>query len=214
MLRRIRTMYLVVPLGLAIVAPRAVAQDAGPTADRASGEGKAALCAGCHGMDGNPMNPEWPRLAGQQAAQIRKQLQDFQKGRRDSLFMVGIAGMLSDQDVEDVAAWFSANNTVPAGPSDSELIGLGEELWRRGKPEAGVLACAGCHDRLGMGSPTAIPGGIPSVRTQHAPYTARQLRDFRAGRRTNDWNGVMRKVSAALTDREIDAVAAYASNLP
>ncbi len=76
--------------------------------DPAAGKAKSAVCAACHGPDGNSTNPMWPKLAGQHAQYLAKQLRDFRAGRRNDPMMAPMAKPLSDQDIENLAAYFSS----------------------------------------------------------------------------------------------------------
>ncbi len=180
--------------------------------DAAAGEAKVAMCAGCHGMDGNSPNPSWPKLAGQVQTHFVKLMRDFKAGAWGSM-MPGVVAGVSEEDFADMAAWY-AQQPVRVEEADPKLMDLGREIYRWGKPDQGMVACGGCHGRDGSGYEIGIPGGIPSVRGQHAPYLVDQMQAYREGRRSSDWNGVMQKICARLSDEEIQAVAAYMSTLP
>ncbi len=177
--------------------------------DAAAGKAKAPICAACHGLDGNSVNPVWPKLAGQSPGYIVKQLHALKDGARTNELMSPMAQTLSDQDMLDVAAYFSAQT-----PSDSQgnaaLLDAGMKVYTRGNLANGVVACAGCHGPDGLGNPAA---GFPRLAKQHAAYVVKALKDFRAGTRTNDLNGIMQGVAGKMTDDEIAAVAEYVTNL-
>jgi len=177
--------------------------------DAAAGKTKSATCAGCHGADGNSANPEWPRLAGQHADYLVKQLTDFQKGDRTNAMMAPMAANLSQQDREDLAAYFSGQ-TTQADAADESQVKLGEKLYRGGDPASNVAACIGCHGPDGKGNPAAK---FPSLSGQHAKYIENQLNAFRKGERANDAGKMMRTVAAKLSDDEIRAVASYVQGL-
>ncbi len=177
--------------------------------DAAVGRTKAAACAGCHGEDGNSVNPEWPKLAGQGEAYIIKQLSDFKAGVRTNATMNGMAAPLSPQDMADVAAFFSSQKRTP-GSADKDLVAQGEKLYRGGNSSTGAAACEGCHGPSGAGNPAAK---FPSLSGQHAVYAANQLKSFKDGTRTNDPNKMMEMVAAKLSDAEIKAVADYVQGL-
>lgn len=178
--------------------------------DPAAGEALSGTCAGCHGPAGVSSNPEWPNLAGQHARYIAKQLSDYKKGtERNNAIMAGLAAALSEQDMQDLGAFY-ASKPAPQGAADPELVALGEEIYRGGNADSGVAACIGCHGPAGVGDPLA---GFPRLSGQHATYTAAQLRMFRSGERANDMNQMMRNVAAALTDEEIEAVSSYVQGL-
>ena len=174
-----------------------------------AGHTKSAACAGCHGADGNSVNPEWPKLAGQGEAYIIKQLSDFKAGTRTNAIMNGMAASLSPQDMADLAAYFSSQQRTP-GSANKDLVAQGEKLYRGGNSATGAPACEGCHGPSGAGNPAAK---FPSLSGQHAVYVATQLKSFREGTRTNDPNKMMEMVAAKLSDAEIKAVADYVQGL-
>ncbi|MFQ5642897.1 MAG: c-type cytochrome [Thiogranum sp.] len=177
--------------------------------DAAAGKEKSATCAGCHGMDGNSANPEWPKLAGQGDRYLGKQLQDFKGGARTNATMAPMAAALGEQDMADLAAFFSSQ-TVQVGSADENLVELGQKIYRGGNPASGVSACIGCHGPTGAGNPAA---GFPSLSGQHARYTENQLNAFKSGERSNDAGKMMRTIASKMTDREIKAVASYVQGL-
>ncbi len=178
-------------------------------ADAAAGKAKSALCASCHGADGNSANPEWPKLAGQHAKYIVKQLADFKAGRRENAMMAPMAAGLSEADMANVAAYFSSQ-TMSLGEADPALVGLGEKIYRGGNKATGVAACMACHAPNGMGNPAA---NFPRLAGQHAKYVENQLKAFRSGQRANDAGKMMRNIAAKMTDAEIAAVASYIEGL-
>ena len=177
--------------------------------DPEAGKNKSATCVGCHGPDGNSFNPIWPKLAGQHPQYLAKQLHEFKSGMRKDPMMAGMAAPLGDQDIEDLAAFFATQPINKATP-DAELAAQGEVIYRGGDLSKNLAACTGCHGPSGNGNPTAQ---FPSLRGQHADYLAKQLRDFKAGTRENDLNGMMRDIAQALSEDEIKAVAAFISGL-
>ncbi|MCY4468380.1 MAG: c-type cytochrome [Thiotrichales bacterium] len=178
--------------------------------DPAAGEAKAALCVACHGPAGNSVNPEWPKLAGQHAKYTAKQIRDFKEGatRNDALMAPMIAG-LSDQDIEDIAAYYALQPST-GGFASEELHALGEAIYRGGVMESGVPACIACHGPRGTGNG---PAGFPRVAGQHATYTAKQIEDWRHGNRTNDPSGMMADAVRYLTPTETQAVSEYIAGL-
>ena len=193
---------LLVFLGLS---PSAIA-----AGDAAAGKAKSAACAGCHGPDGNAANPAWPKLAGQHAAYLAKQLKDFKEGktRKDPMMSGQVAG-LSEQDMLDLAAFF-ASQTGTIGSADENLIQLGGNIYRGGNTTTKVAACMACHAPNGAGNPAA---GFPRLAGQNAAYVAKALRDFRSGARSNDAGKMMRVIAGRMSDAEIDAVASYIQGL-
>ena len=175
----------------------------------AAGQTKAALCATCHGAEGNSELAINPKLAGQNAAYITKQLKDYKAGVRSNPTMSAMVLNLSEEDMEDIAAWYSSQQVTLQG-ADPEIVELGESLYRAGNKELAVPACSACHSPTGRGN---APAGFPSLGGQHAEYTLEQLKNFRAGVRQNDGNSMMRSVVERLTDRELEALASYVSGL-
>jgi cytochrome c553 len=190
----------------------------------AQGEGKPDLakgekiakqvCAACHAADGNSVAAVNPKLAGQFARYLQKQLDNFKaqggrKALRENPIMAGMVAGLSDEDMGAVAAYFAAQTLKPAAASDKDLAAQGQKIWRGGIADRGVAACAGCHGPDGAG----IPGVYPRLSGQFPEYLDAQLKLFRAGGRANDPSGMMRGVAARMTDEEIKAVAQYAAGL-
>jgi cytochrome c553 len=174
-----------------------------------AGQAKSATCMACHGPDGNSPNPEWPNLAGQHASYIEQQLRLFRAGERQNVLMSPMAMILSDEDIADLAAYFSSQ-TARGGEAEPSKVALGQRVYRGGNLDNGQMACTACHGPTGRGNPLAK---YPSLQGQHAVYVAAQLRAYRAGERSTDVNQVMRNVAARLTDEEIDAVASFVQGL-
>jgi cytochrome c553 len=180
--------------------------------DAAAGQGKAAICAACHGADGNSAVPQWPKLAGQHEGYLLRQQVLIKSGARPVPEMIGIVAGLGEQDMADLAAFFAAHAMI-GGTADGGLLRAGRRLWLAGNAESGVPACTACHGPAGEGNPLA---GYPALAGQHATYTASMLRRFRAG---ENWGAkdasshVMNGVAAELTDEEINAVASYIEGL-
>lgn len=177
--------------------------------DAAAGKAKSASCAACHGPDGNSPTPAFPRIAGQHAGYLVKQLQDYKSGDRVNATMNGMAAALSDQDMADLAAYF-ASQAPTIGTADPAQVELGETIYRAGNQATGVAACSACHGPAGAGNPMA---NFPSLQGQYADYTVLQLNHFRAGERANDAGAMMRGVADKMTDAEIQAVAQYIQGL-
>ena len=184
-----------------------------------AGKKKSLVCAGCHMADGNSVNPIWPKIAGQIPDYIVKQLQDFKAGKRVNQIMEPILKPLKQQDFDDLAAYFAKQQTQP-DTTDSKQTLAGEKLYNSGVFYTSVTACTGCHGPKGRGNtdwkksmntpPTVL---APAIGGQHAEYTAKQLKAFRSGERSNDVGGVMQKIVNKLTDEQIDAVSAYIATL-
>ena len=177
--------------------------------DAAAGKAKSATCAGCHGMDGNSVNPEWPKLAGQGDRYLDKQLQDFKGGARNNATMAPMVAALNERDMADLSAFFSSQ-TVQLGSADKKLVVLGQKIYRGGNAASGVSACTGCHGPSGAGNPAA---GFPSLSGQHARYVEMQLNAFKSGERSNDADKMMRTIASKMTEQEIKAVASYVQGL-
>lgn len=177
--------------------------------DAEAGKAKSIVCAACHGADGNSVNPEWPNLAGQHTSYTVMQLMAFKKGDRQNALMSAQALGLSDEDMDDLAAYFGQQPLKPLA-ADPALASAGEKLYRGGNKTSGVPACAACHGPAGKGNPLSI---YPIVAGQHARYTALQLNAYASGERRSDQGQVMRNVAAAMTDAEIEAVSAYIQGL-
>lgn len=177
--------------------------------DAAAGQAKAALCGSCHGADGNSALAMNPKLAGQGAGYLYKQLVEFKSGARENATMAAMVMSLSDQDMLDLSAYY-ASQQVTIGGADPALIELGESIYRAGNKELGVAACASCHSTDGTGN---APAKFPAVGGQHAEYTTAQLKAFRSGMRNNDAGAMMRSTVERLTDKEIDALASYLEGL-
>lgn len=190
------------------------AQDAAKP-DLAKGEQLAKqVCAACHAADGNSILPANPKLAGQHAGYLAKQLADFKpqggrKAARDNAVMAGMVATLSSADMRALAAYYAAQALKPAAASDKDLAALGQKIWRGGIAEKSVAACAGCHGPDGAG----VPVQYPRLAGQFAEYVEAQLKLFRGLGRGNDPNGMMRGVAARMSDAEIKAVAEYAAGL-
>lgn len=198
---------------LSIAAAVTLVASAGPVlgaGDVAAGKAKSAACAACHGPDGNSTNLEWPKLAGQHAAYVAKQLADFKAGeQRSNAVMAGIVAGLSEQDMLDLAAYYAIQASTGGFASEARAE-FGERIYRAGNAETGVAACTACHGPRGTGDPR---GGFPILAGQHASYTAAQLRAFRSMQRANDANGMMRGVARWMSDEEIEAVSEYIAGL-
>jgi cytochrome c553 len=207
---------LLITAALAASAVSVLAQEAAPKAvpakaakpDLAKGEASfTAVCAACHGADGNSGTPVNPKLAQQHPEYTVKQLQEFKSGKRANAVMSGMAATLSDADMKNIAYWLGSKTAKPGFAKDKELVALGERIYRGGIADRQIAACAGCHSPNGAG----IPAQYPRVGGQHADYTAAQLTGFRDGIRKNALQ--MTQVAAKLNDREIKAVSDYIAGL-
>ena len=191
----------------------------GLAADSAQGEQKTGACVGCHGEQGNSTLPEFPKLAGQHANYLLKQLIDIQQGLRIAPQMAGLLERLSQDDLADIAAYYS-EQTSTVNQADPQQIELGRQLYMGGNLETGLTACVACHSPTGQGNAAA---NFPRLGGQHAQYIATQLRKFRQGYRSdsptpqariNDGSSkMMQSIAFKLRDFEIEALASYISGL-
>ena len=191
----------------------AVSQTAAKPDPKKGGEIASQVCAACHGPDGNSPTPANPKLAGQHADYLYKQLTNFKtkpgakEPERNNAIMAGFAAQLSDQDMRNVSAFYAAQPLTPAAARDKNLVELGRNIYRAGIAAKGVPACAGCHGPNGVG----MPAQFPRLQGQYAEYTESQLTAFRQGTRAN--NASMTTISTRLSDAEIKAVSDYIAGL-
>lgn len=209
---------LVTMLSAAMLASAALASEPAKVAyqgDAAKGKEIAStVCAACHGPDGNSPTSANPKLAGQHAAYLFKQMKNFKAGadgksERVNAIMNGMIAAYNDEQMKDLAAWFSAQKQNGGEVKNRETLALGQKLWRAGDASKGLPACAACHGPTGAG----IPAQFPRLAGQFAEYTEAQLKAFRASERTNDPNKMMQMVAVKMTDAEIRAVADYIAGL-
>jgi len=209
----IRTAAMAILLATSFVTH--ASEEAHAKADPAKGKVIAeSICVACHGADGNSVMPANPILAGQVEEYIYKQLKNFKPVGdkppvRSNPIMGGMAAPLSDEDMKNVAAWFSSQKQKPAAAKDEKQIALGQKIWRQGDFKKGVPACAGCHGPSGAG----LPAQYPRLAGQYPEYTELQLKAFRVEERANDPEKMMRMIAGKLSDVEIKAVAEYAAGL-
>lgn len=194
---------------IAILASVSIISVAHAAGDAAAGQGKTAICAACHGTDGNSAIGNFPKLAGQNERYLLKQLQDIKAGNRSVVEMTGLLTNLSDQDLADISAYFASKN-VQTGAAKADLVEAGEKIYRAGVASKGIAACTACHGVEGKGIASA---GYPQLGGQHAQYVETQLKNFRVGARNNDPQAMMSTIAAKLSDKEIQAVASYIQGL-
>lgn len=178
------------------------------TGDVQAGQAKSAACVACHGIDGNSVDPAFAKIAGQHVDYTVRHLHMFKSGERENAVMAAQAGLLTDQDISDVAAYF-ATQKVRAGITDEPLVARGQALYRGGA-SAGVPSCMGCHGPSGRGNPAAK---YPAIAGQHANYSKTQLERFRSGMvyGKDDYvnKQIMAQVAKNLSDADIEALASY-----
>ena len=176
--------------------------------DLVKGQEKATqVCVACHTADGSRGTPANPILQGQHADYLVKQLKEFKAGTRANAIMAGMAGMLSEDDMKNVAAYYASKPVKPGAAKNKDLVVLGEKIYRGGIAGKQVPACAGCHSPNGAG----IPAQYPRLGGQHADYSELQLTTFRAGTRAN--SAQMTAIAARMSDKEIKAVSDYIAGL-
>ncbi|WP_286715602.1 c-type cytochrome [Thalassolituus sp. UBA2009] len=178
--------------------------------DAEAGKAKSATCAACHGADGNSLAPTFPKIAGQGERYLIKQIKDIRDGNRQVPAMAPFVTGLSDTDVADLAAYFSAQVPTTGGAKE-ELVELGQRIYRAGIESKGVPACLACHGPDGKGIEAA---GFPRLAGQHDAYTQAQLTAFSMNQRTNDGDTrMMRDIAYRLHTTEIEAVSSYIQGL-
>jgi cbb3-type cytochrome c oxidase subunit III len=179
--------------------------------DAKAGESKAAVCGACHGMDGNPTDKQYPKLAGQNEAYIARQISLFKSQKRQNPIMMGFAATQSDQDMHDIGAYFASKASLP-GVADDKLLERGQALYRGGDSKLGVPACMACHGPDGRGMAGA---GFPQLAGQWTDYVAAKLNEWKAGTTWGDDANakVMPAIAQKLSDADITALASYVEGL-
>ncbi|GAA4402560.1 c-type cytochrome [Quisquiliibacterium transsilvanicum] len=201
-------------LALVLAASGVQAQSGPAKVDLAKGEAiSSQVCVACHAADGNSPTPANPKLAGQHADYLYKQLMDFKvkqgakEAARANAIMAGFAAGLSDEDMRNVSAYLSKQALKPAAAANKDIVELGQKIYRGGIAAKNVPACAGCHSPNGAG----IPSQYPRLAGQYAEYTDAQLVAFRQGLRKNSTQ--MTDIAARMSDVEIKAVSEYIAGL-
>jgi cytochrome c553 len=180
--------------------------------DAAAGQAKSAICAACHGVDGNSVVPNWPTLAAQHEQYLVRQISLIKSGARPVPEMMAITPGLTEQDILDLSAHYASQQKT-GGVADESLVQLGERIYRAGNADSGVPACMACHGPAGEGNPVA---GYPVLAGQQAVYTSNMLTRYRAGENWGEKDAasrIMNGSAAELTDEEIQAVASYIQGL-
>jgi cytochrome c553 len=186
-----------------------MAEKSPPAAAEASPAEKTVqtVCAACHAPDGNSVISLNPKLAGQHSEYLLKQLTNFKDGTRANAVMSGMVANLTPEDMQNLAAYFSAKNPTLGKAKSNGIGSLGEKIYRGGIAATNVPACAGCHGAAGAG----LPKQFPRLAGQHADYVLAQLRTFRTGERANA--PMMTAIAVKMTDAEMQAVADYMQGL-
>jgi cytochrome c553 len=183
-----------------------------------AGATKVATCTACHGANGNSTNPQWPRLAGQNAVYIDEQLHLFRAGVRTNPLMTAMAASLSDRDIDNISVYYE-NQTPIGGEADPSYWKAGEQLYKNGDPSRNIPACIACHGPVGRGN---LASGYPALRAQYAVYVMKQLQDYASGARyagagankPHSRNGeMMSTIAKLLTPEDMRNVASYVQGM-
>lgn len=186
-------------------APTVLAQEGGSTPHGDAQQIVTTVCMACHGQDGNPLVPIFPKLAGQQEVYLAKQLADYKAGRRKNDVMAPAIARIDPSDIPLLAAFFAAQKPAePAAGADASQVARGRSLYERGNLETGIPPCSACHEPQAQGD-----GRYARLAGQSTTYVAQTLADFKAGNRHNDHGRVMRNIAAQLDDADMQALAAY-----
>tara|TARA_R110001583_G_scaffold7720_8_gene37906 strand:+ start:5209 stop:5811 length:603 start_codon:yes stop_codon:yes gene_type:complete len=177
--------------------------------DIEAGKAKSVTCVACHGGDGNSPSNLYPKLAGQHKSYLEKQLQQFKSGERSDPIMAGMVAALSEQDMKDLAAYYSSQTPTPETVSP-EVAVSGKNLYMGGDIKRAIPGCTACHGPRGNGLELAK---FPKISNQHPAYIKSQLEKFRSKARTNDPSGMMGDIAAKLTDADIELLSNYISAL-
>lgn len=180
--------------------------------DVAKGKEKSITCVACHGEAGVSPSPIWPKLAGQHETYLSSQLHEFKKGiagKRNNAIMYGISLALTDEDIDDLSAYY-ASFEKSIGTTSDDSFKLGQSIYRGGNMEYKIQACIACHGPTGDGNG---PAAIPVLSGQHAEYIYSQLKNFQKNIRTNDPNKMMRNIVHRMTDDEMKSVSQYIQGL-
>ncbi len=199
--------YFADPDAVANVVPRRVMPAAPITAEVIAGKAKAATCAACHGADGNSPVAIYPKLAGQSAEYLVKQLQEFKTGTRKDPVMGPMAAALSEQDMIEIASYFAAQKVAVADLPGSDI---GKKLYFGGNVKRKITACVACHGVYGKGMNKA---GFPTIAGQNEAYLKAQLMKFKQGQRNNDYNTMMQSVASKLSVNDIEELAKYMASM-
>ena len=199
-----RTLWTLVGIGLLVLRPSV------PVLAQAAGSVTVTACAPCHGAAtaATQTAPNFPRLDGQHAAYLDKQLREYKSGKRKSAVMAPIIAALKNQQIRDMAKHFASQTPAPGAVQDAQLASTGKVLYEEGNRTTGVPGCVGCHLPNGAGQE-----GYPRLAGQPPAYIVQQLMDFKSGARSNDRAHVMRALAGRLTDQEMRAVAEYLAGL-
>jgi cytochrome c553 len=181
-----------------------------------NGKAISVTCGACHGADGNSAIAMNPKLAGQHANYLVKQLTEFKlasqtggKEGRNNAVMNGMSAVLSEQDILDLSAYYSSQEATQ-GETSEDAVEQGNKLYVGGDLQRGITACIACHGPKGNGTSLS---GFPDISGQHADYIASQLKAFRSGERANSLNGMMADIAKRMTDKDIQVISSYVAGL-
>lgn len=179
--------------------------------DAKAGEGKIIVCSACHGADGNSALAMYPKLAGQNEAYIARQLSHFKSGKRANAIMMPFASTLSEQDMNDIGAYF-ATRQPSANQADEAYVARAQQLYRGGDAKLGVPACIACHGPAGRGMAGAA---YPQLAGQWSDYVLAKLNEWRAGTTWGDDSNalIMPAIAKRLSEADVAALASYAQGL-
>lgn len=175
-----------------------------------AGKKKSQLCQGCHGEFGLSVEDLIPNLAGQYASYIAKQLRNYQSGARTHEIMSAMALTISDAELNDITAYFASQKKMQGNGKGDNAVA--KNLFLQGDAKRAIPSCSSCHGVNGKGQAANV-ATYPVIGGQHKAYLQTQLAHWRDGERRNSPDGVMNKVAKALTDAEIEALAAYLAGL-
>jgi cytochrome c553 len=194
-----------------LIAAGQVARGAGAPA--AQPDAAIAPCQACHGAHGEGMAAAHvPRIAGQSADYLKKQLDDYANGTRDNPVMSNFAKALSDQQRLTLAARYAAMSApfiAQSGVPNAAQLARGHQLAFQGDEIVRVQACNNCHGPDGVG----LPQSAPYLAGQSAEYIASSIKAWQQGTRKNDAGQLMRTVAERLNDSDAAAVAGYYASL-
>ena len=174
----------------------------------------STVCIACHGADGNSPTSANPKLAGQHAGYLFKQMKNFKAGadgksERVNAIMNGMIAPYTEEQMKDLAAYFASQKQTGGEAKNRDTLDLGKKLFRAGDAGKGLPACAACHGPTGSG----LPVQYPRIAGQFQEYTEAQLKAFRNSERVNYPNRMMQMVAIKMTDAEGRAVADYIAGL-
>lgn len=193
------------------------------------GKTKSASCAGCHGEDGNSPAPTFPKLAGQHATYLVRQLQIFKNGTRTNETMQSMVQGLSKSDMGHIATYYEQQKITPISVDDlisddededdnsskttlsnDELLQIGKNIYLNGNQKTEVSACSACHGVKAQGNE---PARFPVLQYQYPEYLMQSLKDYKSAKRGNQSDNMMHMIAKRMSETEIKAVAYYIATL-